>query len=605
MRARLFPRLLATFLLAFVPFALVLAFVLTERSSNGIKGVVGTGVTSSADGLGSRADAFLQNRLRDVEYVAAVIATASNPADRAASVRLLDRVRGIYDRVTLLDRNGRVIVSSRPGPMRPAAQTDWFTSAAGGRAAIGAPVRVGSGIEMMVAAPVMRGGRIDGVVAADLDLTNLYPIVRGARLGAGGDALLIGAGTRLIIALSAGEPATEADLLAHGTLTSTVPTPAARRALAGQRGYVDQQRLGATTYVSGYAPVPTTHWGAIVRLDRDRAYRPIGRQKTLALLLVLLGIAVAAALAYLFARQASRPVSLIASAARRVATGDLTTRVEPHGAAEFQELGGSFNTMVAALNDLVSRIDDSSTDLASAATELAAASEELAATTQQQTTAATETSATMEELARTFTNIAETVSAVAGQTIVTRETLLEAERAIETSSERTVALARRVGDVTGLLELINEIADQTNLLALNAAIEAARAGESGRGFSVVADEVRRLAERSKAQAEEIAMIIESTQDETNATVMAMEQSSKQLRRGLGAMETVTEATEHVRLTTQQQSAAASQVVETMESVAETTRQTSATAQQIATAAGQLTELVAALRDAAERVEARR
>jgi methyl-accepting chemotaxis protein len=211
----------------------------------------------------------------------------------------------------------------------------------------------------------------------------------------------------------------------------------------------------------------------------------------------------------------------------------------------------------------------------------------------------------MEELARTFTSIADTVASVAGQTVVTRETLLDAERDIELSSERTIALARRVGDVSGLLELINDIADQTNMLALNAAIEAARAGESGRGFSVVADEVRRLAERSKAQAEEIAGIIESTQAETSATVMAMEQSSKQLRRGLGAMETVTEATEHVRLTTQQQSAAAAQVVETMESVAETTRQTSATAQQIAAAAGELTELVGALREAAEHVEARR
>ena len=114
----------------------------------------------------------------------------------------------------------------------------------------------------------------------------------------------------------------------------------------------------------------------------------------------------------------------------------------------------------------------------------------------------------------------------------------EADRDIQRSSERILALAERVAEISGLLELINGIADQTNLLALNAAIEAARAGEAGRGFGVVADEVRRLAERSKASAADIEKIITSTQAETNATVMAMEASSKQIKHGLGLMEAV-------------------------------------------------------------------
>jgi len=317
------------------------------------------------------------------------------------------------------------------------------------------------------------------------------------------------------------------------------------------------------------------------------------------IVVVLVGLALSALFAYLFARRQTRPLTAVAQAARRVAGGDLNARVEPAGTTEVKALGGSFNQMVEALDRLVRQIGDAAAQLSTASAELSSAAEELSATTTQQSSAATETSATMEELARTSQSIAATVASVAGQTTDMRTVLEEAGQDVERSSERTLALAERVGEISTLLELINEIADQTNLLALNAAIEAARAGETGRGFSVVADEVRRLAERSKRSAADIAGIIESTQDETNATVMAMEASSKHMQHGLELMESVAASTDQVRLTTQQQGAATQQVVDTMESVTEASRQTSATAHQISASATALNELVAQLQRAAE------
>ncbi|TME00394.1 MAG: methyl-accepting chemotaxis protein [Chloroflexi bacterium] len=191
------------------------------------------------------------------------------------------------------------------------------------------------------------------------------------------------------------------------------------------------------------------------------------------------------------------------------------------------------------------------------------------------------TSASVEELTRSSGSVADTVERVATQAEQTKQSLEHAREDILVSSERTMSLAARVQEITGILTLINDFADQTNLLAVNAAIEAARAGDAGRGFAVVADEVRRLAERSKASAAEISRIIDGAQTETNATVIAMEKGAKQMVSGLALMEEVVESCDRVRLTSQQQRTATEQVMAAMQQVTAGCRQVSATAEEIA------------------------
>jgi methyl-accepting chemotaxis protein len=252
------------------------------------------------------------------------------------------------------------------------------------------------------------------------------------------------------------------------------------------------------------------------------------------------------------------------------------------------------------LDTLAGKVRTASAEISSSATQLAASSEELSATATEQSAAAVETSATMEELSRTSTSIAEGATAVARQSAETRAVIAQADEDITASSVRTLALSDQVAQIGGILALINELADQTNLLALNAAIEAARAGEAGAGFAVVADEIRSLAERSKGSAKEIATIIQGTQAETNATVMAMEKGSAQLRRGVDLMDDVTEAISQVQHTTQQQEAAGVEVVATMESLTEGSRQTSSTIDEVAAAVGNLAALAADLASTAAR-----
>jgi methyl-accepting chemotaxis protein len=286
----------------------------------------------------------------------------------------------------------------------------------------------------------------------------------------------------------------------------------------------------------------------------------------------------------MLARWVVRPVQALSAAAAQAGGGDLTTRVKPMGALEMRQLADRFNAMIAQLEELVTGLRDMSSHATDSATKLSSAAEELASATTEQTSAATETSASMEELARTSMSIAETLERLSVQAQETKENLQQAQADMQASGVRTVALAGRVNDINEILTLINEIADQTNLLALNAAIEAARAGDAGRGFAVVADEVRRLAERSKTSAGKIAKIIDSARTESNATVMAIEQSSKQMDRGLRLLDDVVEASSHVQLITQQQRTATDQVVEAMEQIAVGSRQVATTAHEISQAA---------------------
>ncbi len=251
----------------------------------------------------------------------------------------------------------------------------------------------------------------------------------------------------------------------------------------------------------------------------------------------------AGALGMIVTRMITRPIYLSVEGADRVAKGDLTQAIEVRGTDETGQLLQSLSDMQNNLKGTVQQISDASNQLASAAEELTAVTEDSTRglvrqndEIQQAATAVNEMTAAVEEVARHAASTSQISTQTAEDALKGQKQVQQAVTAINTvteeitdSTQRVEALAGQIHDITKVLDVIRGIAEQTNLLALNAAIEAARAGEQGRGFAVVADEVRALAHRTQTSTGEIEAMISRVRSGADDAVQAMGKSQNLVR----------------------------------------------------------------------------
>ena len=230
----------------------------------------------------------------------------------------------------------------------------------------------------------------------------------------------------------------------------------------------------------------------------------------------------------------------------KIANGDLTVYFHQDSDFEFiNKLNNNLNNMIYKLNDLMHHFEKSLYSTISAAQEIAASTNQLESTSQMQTQQSMSIAAGVEEVAKTIMeNSQNALSAVEAAKVAGKEAeegnkiVMQTISGMNKVSQMVIQTANNIEElgkssnqIGEIVQVIEEIADQTNLLALNAAIEAARAGEQGRGFAVVADEVRKLAERTGKATKEIAEMIKQIQNETNEAVTSMKQGISEVEKG--------------------------------------------------------------------------